>query len=108
MQCYNESMKIPKGWSLKDDTLHLALKCKDFKHALATLNSFGDIAEKLQHHPDLGIRNYNEVFVTTTTHDANAVTEKDYELAREINDLLNYQSEKREIEENGQDLSERV
>lgn len=81
--------------------LYFALKCKDFKHAMAILNSFADIAEKLQHHPDLGIRNYNEVFVATTTHDVGKVTEKDYELAREINDLLAYQNNKADIEANG-------
>lgn len=94
-------MTIPKGWSLQQDKLYFALKCTDFKHALAVLNSFADIAEKQQHHPDLGIRNYNEVFVATTTHEAGKVTEKDYELAREINDLLRYQAEKLKIETKG-------
>ena len=95
--------KLPKGWSKKEDTLYFALKCRDFLHAVAILNSFADIAEKLQHHPDLGIRNYNEVFVSTTTHDAGKITEKDYELANEINDLLEYQNEKQQIETNGRD-----
>ena len=94
-------MQIPSGWSKKDDSLIFAVKCKDFKHALALLNSIGDIAEKQQHHPDLGIRNYNEVFVSTTTHDADGLTEKDYTLAQEITDLINYQDEKRDIESNG-------
>ena len=95
--------QIPKGWSKKNGVLYFALKCKDFKHALAMVNSFGDIAERLQHHPDLGVRNYNEVFVATTTHDAGKVTEKDYELANEINDLLEYQSSKRSIEAHGRE-----
>ncbi len=92
---------LPNGWSKKDQNLYFAVKCKDFKHALALLNSIGDIAERLQHHPDLGIRNYNEIFVSTTTHDSNSLTKKDYELAQEITDLINYQDEKRHIEQNG-------
>jgi 4a-hydroxytetrahydrobiopterin dehydratase len=91
-------MNTPAGWSKNDNVLYFAMKCSDFKHALAVLNSFADIAEKLQHHPDLGIRNYNEVFVASTTHEVNKVTEKDYALAREINDLLDYQSNKVQIE----------
>ena len=79
----------------------LALKCKDFIHAIAMLNSFGDIAERLQHHPDLGIRNYNEVFVSTTTHDADGLTEKDYKLAQEITDLIEYKETKLKIETEG-------
>lgn len=89
------------GWSEGDGKLYTAIKCRDFKHALALLNSIGDIAESLNHHPDLGIRNYNEVFVSTTTHDANGLTEKDYKLAQEITDLINYQDEKKHIEQNG-------
>lgn len=89
---------IPKGWSKQDNQLLLSLKCKDFKHALALLNSIGDIAEQLQHHPDLGIRGYNQVFVSTTTHTANQLTDKDYELAHKINQLLDYQTNKKQIE----------
>lgn len=94
-------MKIPKGWSENEGKLCAVFKCKDFKHALALLHSIGDIAEKLQHHPDLGVRNYNEVLVSTITHDQNKITEKDYHLAQEINDLLNYEATKKHIEENG-------
>lgn len=93
--------KVPNGWSKQDERLFLAVKCQDFKHALALLNSIGDIAERHQHHPDLGIRNYNEIFVSTTTHDKNGLTEKDYKLAQEVTDLINYQDEKKHTEQNG-------
>lgn len=85
-------MKLPNGWTKKDDKLLFAVKCKDFKHALALLNSIGDIAEKQQHHPDLGIRNYKEVFVSTTTHDKGGLTEKDYVLAQEISSFIQINS----------------
>jgi 4a-hydroxytetrahydrobiopterin dehydratase len=98
-------MGIPKGWSEKDGALIFAVKCKDFTHALALLNSVGDIAEQLKHHPDLGIRSYNEVFVTTKTHEANSITSKDYELANRINSLLDYQESKKNTEKYGTDLS---
>lgn len=100
-------MKIPDGWSKKDDKLVFAVKCKDFKHALALLNSIGDIAEKQLHHPDLGIRNYNEVFVSTTTHDKDGLTKKDYQLAQEVSELIHYQVEKQKIERDGRELSVR-
>ena len=99
------SANLPSGWSKKDGRLYFALKCTDFKHAVAILNSFADIAETLQHHPDLGIRNYNEVFVSTYTHRKDKITEKDYKLANEINDLLEYQAEKLRIEVDGRRLN---
>lgn len=92
---------IPKGWSKQDSRLSAAFKCKDFKHALALLNSIADIAETVNHHPDVGIRNYNEVFVNTFTHSQNKVTEKDYRLAKEINELLDYEENKERIETKG-------
>lgn len=98
-------MKTPDGWSKKDGKLLLLVKCSDFKHALALLSSIGDIAEKHGHHPDFGIRNYNEVFVSTTTHEADSLTEKDYKLAQEVSDLISYQDEKLNIETNRRSLA---
>ena len=93
--------KIPNGWSKKNEKLLLLLRCDDFMHAVALFNSVAGIAQKQQHHPDIGIRNYNELLITTTTHSAGKLTEKDYTLAQEISDLIDYQAEKQHIEDNG-------
>lgn len=92
---------ILTGWSKRDNTLVLELKCPDFMRTLALLNAVADIAESLGHHPDLGIRNYNELIVSTTTHDAGGLTAKDYHLAQEVSDLIDYQDKKFNIEEYG-------
>lgn len=94
-------IQLPDGWTKKNEKLLLVLKCKDFKHAVALFNSISAIAEKLQHHPDIGIRNYSELLVSTTTHSENKLTNKDYKLAQEISNLINYQFEKHNIESNG-------
>lgn len=93
--------KIPSGWSKRDETLVLEMKCPDFMRTLALLNSVADIAESMKHHPDVGIRNYNELIVSTTTHSAGKLTDKDYKLAQEISDLINYQDQKIQIESEG-------
>ncbi|MBP9738817.1 4a-hydroxytetrahydrobiopterin dehydratase [Candidatus Saccharibacteria bacterium] len=93
--------RTPQGWTKRDETLVLELKCPDFMRTLALLNSVADIAESLNHHPDIGIRNYNELIVSTTTHSKGGLTDKDYTLAEEINDLINYQDQKHAIEVNG-------
>lgn len=97
--------KLPSGWSKKNEKLLLILKCDDFLHALALFNSVADIAQKHQHHPDIAIRNYNELLISTSTHSVGKITEKDYALAQEISDLLDYQSEKQDIETNGRKLA---
>lgn len=93
----------PQGWSKQNNKLLLVVACKDFTHALALLNSIADIAESLGHHPDLALKNYNQVSVASTTHSSNGLTEKDYALATKINDLLHYQSTKLHIQKHGRD-----
>lgn len=88
---YTISMvSLPKDWSKDGETLCLTFTCTDFKHAIRTVASIAEIAERLNHHPDLGVRNYNEVFIRTTTHSVGKLTEKDYQLANEINKLLGH------------------
>lgn len=96
-------MNLPNGWSKQEDKLVLVLKCPDFMRALAMLNSFADISESMNHHPDLALRNYNEVVVSTTTHSVGKITDKDIKLAQEITDLIEYQDEKILIEGKGRE-----
>lgn len=93
--------KLPNGWIKDGESLKLVLKLPNFKHAVALLNSVADYAEKLNHHPSMAIKNYNELVIVTTTHSENGLTGKDYELAQMVTDLLEYQSEKENIEING-------
>ncbi len=93
--------KIPNGWSKNKDELVYIMKAQDFVRALALLNAIGDIAQKQNHHPNMTIQNYNELVITTTSHDADGLTEKDYKLAQAITELIEYQIEKQNIEQNG-------
>ena len=61
----------------------------DFNTALDFVNRVGAVAEKLQHHPDIAIRNYNTVTISTITHEKdNTVTEKDRALAHAIDTVV--------------------
>ena len=64
-------------------------KFKDFVSAWGFMNRVALIAEKMDHHPDICIKNYKNVTISTTTHDAgNKLTDKDYRLAKAIDKLL--------------------
>jgi 4a-hydroxytetrahydrobiopterin dehydratase len=57
---------------------------KSFREAVAFIMEVSLIAEKVNHHPRI-INEYNKVEIILTTHDAgNIVTDKDLNLAREI------------------------
>lgn len=76
------------SWSEEYAMLTRTFSFKDFKEALAFVTSVGVIAETLQHHPDIALKNYNTVTISTTTHDqGNMVTEKDRALAVAIDAL---------------------
>ena len=76
-------------WENIDNTLQRTLIFSDFQEALSFVNKVGELAEKFNHHPDICIKNYKEVSISTTTHDAgNKLTEKDYQITKAIDELL--------------------
>ena len=76
--------KLPEvgDWSpVGDDALQRTYRFENFVDAMAFVNRVAELAEELQHHPDIMIR-YNKVTLTLSTHDAGGVTEKDFGFAR--------------------------
>ena len=61
---------------------------KDFMEAMGFLNKLAEAAEKLNHHPDMTLCEYNRVIVTTTTHDAGGITDNDIRLAQGFEEIL--------------------
>ena len=57
-----------------------------FADALAYVNAVGEVAEALDHHPDIDIR-WNAVTLRLRTHSAGGITAADLELARRIDAL---------------------
>ncbi len=75
------------SWDIKNNKLHKEFSFPDFKTALEFANKVADIAEQLNHHPDICIYDYNKVSVSIFTHSERAITEKDYKLAKEIDKI---------------------
>ena len=63
-------------------------KFPDFKQALAFVNRVGELAEEQGHHPAIHLA-WGRVDVETWTHDAAAVTDKDFVLAEGIDRAFN-------------------
>ena len=75
-------------WKNTGDKLEKKFIFSDFKEALLFVNRVGELAEQFDHHPDICLKNYKEVVISTTTHSAgNKVTEKDIELSKAIDKL---------------------
>lgn len=77
-----------EDWKKENNALVLELTVGDFIEAVDFVNQVAKIAEDLDHHPDVLIHGYNQVKITTSTHTAGGLTEKDYDLAEAINKLV--------------------
>jgi 4a-hydroxytetrahydrobiopterin dehydratase len=76
------------GWIKNNGWLMRNFQFDDFSGALEFTNKVGAIAEYLNHHPNIKIHGYNQVEISTTTHDANnSITDKDLTLADSIDSI---------------------
>lgn len=74
-------------WNTVEGKLVKTFSFVDFAAALAFVNNVGEIAEELNHHPDIRLHSYNNVNVVLYTHSENAITSKDQTLAKRIDEL---------------------
>ncbi len=74
------------SWKLKDNSIEKTFQFVDFKTAFDFMTKVAMICDKMNHHPTW-TNTYNKVHISLETHDQNAVTELDLQLAQEI-DLL--------------------
>ena len=81
-----ENLQQLPGWTLNNHAIEKEYKLKDFAEALVFINQIGALAEAANHHPEL-FNVYNKVNIRLSTHDADGITEKDFDLAKEINQL---------------------
>ena len=73
-------------WTVANEKLARKFTFKNFAESLEFINKIGAIAEAVDHHPDILFGwGYAEIFITT--HDAGGITERDFALARQINNI---------------------
>ena len=77
--------EIPQ-WSREGKAITRTWKFKDFSAALRFINKVGELAEAMNHHPDI-YNSWATVRLTLTTHDKGGLTNLDIELAKKIDRL---------------------
>ena len=80
--------ELPK-WRLENGWIRRKYKTHSWKGTLMAVNAIGHLAETAWHHPDLAV-SYAFVEVKLTTHDAKGITDKDFELAKKIEELIGW------------------
>ena len=74
-------------WSGDGDGLHRTVALPSFRDAVAAIVAIADVAEEMDHHPDIDLR-WRTLHLHLVTHSAGGVTEFDLQLARRIDALL--------------------
>jgi len=74
------------GWSHVGNALERRFATEGWPATLMLVNAIGFLCEAADHHPDLHV-SWGGVVVRFNTHTAGGVSEKDFEIAREVERL---------------------
>jgi 4a-hydroxytetrahydrobiopterin dehydratase len=74
-------------WREEDSALVRDYEFKDFAAAMAFVNRVADVAEEVNHHPDILVHGWNKVRLTLTTHSEGGLTDSDRAMAERIDGL---------------------
>jgi 4a-hydroxytetrahydrobiopterin dehydratase len=74
------------GWERDGNAIKRQFKFEDFQASVDFVNRLTPAAEEMNHHPDLAI-SWNTVDCTLSTHSEGGLTENDFDLAKQIEQL---------------------
>ena len=77
-------------WQLDGGWIRRRYKTTGWKSTLMVINAVGHLAELAWHHPDIRA-SYNSVEVRLKNHAAKGITDKDFELARKIDEVIGWE-----------------
>jgi 4a-hydroxytetrahydrobiopterin dehydratase len=72
------------GWHIREGLLTKTFNVRSFAHGVLFVGAIGQLAEAANHHPDLSLHGYSHVTVQLSTHSEGGLTEKDFDLADQI------------------------
>ena len=74
-------------WEYFDNAIHAEFEFENFKDCFSAMSRIAFECEAQNHHPDWS-NVYNVLKISLSTHDANGVTNKDFELAEAIDTIV--------------------
>jgi 4a-hydroxytetrahydrobiopterin dehydratase len=81
-----------EAWALEDGWLRRKFNTDGWPTTLMLVNAIGFLCEAAWHHADLNVT-WGKVWVKLKTHSAGGITDKDFALARKIEDLALWRPE---------------
>tara|TARA_B100001063_G_C16425582_1_gene386306 strand:+ start:128 stop:424 length:297 start_codon:yes stop_codon:yes gene_type:complete len=86
IQEIKNQLKLLPSWKYQKGFLQRSFEFSSFKKTINFLNKVAYIAEVKDHHPML-INNFNILEIRLSTHDVNGISQKDFDLASDIDEL---------------------
>ena len=80
------------GWYYRDGAIRRVYKTDVWPTTLMLVNALGYSAEAADHHPDLEV-SWGRVVVGLSTHSAGGITDKDFALARRLEEVALWRPE---------------
>ncbi|MCE2464327.1 MAG: 4a-hydroxytetrahydrobiopterin dehydratase [Dehalococcoidia bacterium] len=82
----DKRLKQVDGWRQDGQYIVREFSFSSFKDNMVFVNRVAEVAEEIDHHPDIVI-NYTRLTLSITTHSEGGLTRRDFRLASRINEL---------------------
>lgn len=86
----NRLKKDLPEWRFENGSIHRKYETENWKGTLMVINTVGHLAEAAWHHPDIKA-SFDWVDVALMSHDADGITDRDFELAQKIDETVLWQ-----------------
>ncbi len=86
-QQITEALKNLEGWKLTEDSIVKKFITKGFPQTMGLVTAIGAFCQQHDHHPDYLTMKYSSVEVSFSTHTAKGITQKDINIAKDIDTL---------------------
>lgn len=83
--------EIADDWNVVGNSIRREFVFKDFVQAFGFMTSVALVAEKENHHPNWD-NAFKKVNISLSTHDADGLTDKDFDLAKAIDRIRKHHS----------------
>lgn len=82
-----ERLRGLQGWRIEEGMLRRQFRFKTFREGIAFVNRVADLAEEMNHHPDIYIR-FGLITISLVTHGARGLTALDFDQAARLEAFL--------------------
>ena len=81
-----KSLSELPDWTRSANSIQSTFTFQSFRHSIAFVNKVADLAEEMDHHPEIEVH-YKSVRLSLTTHSAGGLTMLDINEARRVSEI---------------------